>query len=74
MLEVIKFSSQADPAVLESLKDIAKLEGRQFQHVLDEAMKDYIKKKKADKPRKNVMKAFEESMKEFEYLYEQLAK
>jgi hypothetical protein len=44
-----KFSSQADPAVLEELQDIATREGRQFRAVLGDA------------PRRNVLEAFQDS-------------
>ena len=37
-----KFSSQASPEVLAALRQIAESQGRQFQAVLDEALRDYI--------------------------------
>ena len=37
-----KFSSQADPDVLEALQEIAVREGRQFQAVLGDAMREYL--------------------------------
>ena len=37
-----KFSSQAAPEVLAALRQIAESQGRQFQAVLDEALRDYI--------------------------------
>ena len=37
-----KFSSQASPEVLAALRKIAETEGRQFQAVLDEALREYI--------------------------------
>jgi len=37
-----KFSSQASPDVLTALRQIAERQGRQFQAVLDEALRDYI--------------------------------
>jgi predicted transcriptional regulator len=40
-----KFSSQALPDVLTTLRQIAEVQGRQFQAVLDEAMRDYIDRK-----------------------------
>ena len=36
-----KFSSQADPEVLEGLQEIAAREGRQFQAVLGDALREY---------------------------------
>ena len=37
-----KFSSQAAPEVPAALRQIAENQGRQFQAVLDEALRDYI--------------------------------
>jgi predicted SpoU family rRNA methylase len=70
----IKFASQADAQVLDSLKEIAKREGRQFQALLDEALRDYIEKKQTGKARKHVLAAYEESVVKFDALYSELAK
>jgi predicted SpoU family rRNA methylase len=70
----IKFASQADAQVLDSLKEIAKREGRQFQALLDEALRDYIEKKQTGKARKHVLAAYEESVVKFDTLYAELAK
>ena len=40
-----KFSSQAAPEVLAALHRIAESEGRQFQAILDEALRDYVERK-----------------------------
>ena len=69
-----KFSSQADPAVLEGLRDIASREGRQFQAVLGDAMREYLTRKQQQAPRKDVLEAFKESLKERDELYRSLAK
>jgi len=69
-----KFSSQADPAVLEGLHDIATREGRQFQAVLGDAMREYLTRKQQQAPRKDVLEAFKESLKERDELYRSLAK
>jgi predicted transcriptional regulator len=69
-----KFSSQADPEVLEELQGIATREGRQFQAVLGEAMREYLAQKRQQGPRRNVMEAFQESLKERDELYRALAK
>jgi hypothetical protein len=69
-----KFSSQADPAVLEGLQDIATREGRQFQAVLGDAMREYLAHKRQQSPRRNVLEAFQESLKEHDELYRLLAK
>jgi hypothetical protein len=69
-----KFSSQADPEVLEGLQDIAAREGRQFQAVLGDAMREYLAQKRQQAPRRNVLEAFQESLKERDELYRALAK
>jgi hypothetical protein len=69
-----KFSSQADPAVLEGLRDIASREGRQFQAVLGDAMREYLVRKRQHAPRRNVLEAFKESLEERDELYRSLAK
>ena len=69
-----KFSSQADPEVLEELQDVASREGRQFQAVLGDAMREYLTRKRQNAPRRNVLEAFQESLKERDELYRSLAK
>ncbi len=69
-----KFSSQADPAVLEGLQQIAAQEGRQFQAVLGDALREYLAHKRQQAPRHNVLEAFQESLKERDELYRSLAK
>jgi hypothetical protein len=69
-----KFSSQAAPEVLSALRKIADIEGRQFQAVLDEALREYIERKAAGRPRRHVMDAFARSLSEFDRLYRELAR
>ena len=69
-----KFSSQAAPEVLAALRQIAESQGRQFQAVLDEALRDYIDRQQNERPRRHVMQAFASSLEEFDSLYRQLAK
>lgn len=69
-----KFSSQADAEILERLHEIATREGRQFQAVLGDAMREYLARKHQQAPRRNVLEAFHESLKEREELYRSLAK
>jgi hypothetical protein len=69
-----KFSSQASPEVLASLRQIAEKQGRQFQAVLDEALRDYIDRQQTLKPRQHVLTAFASSLEEFDSLYKDLAK
>jgi predicted transcriptional regulator len=69
-----KFSSQADPEVLEAMQEIADREGRQLQSVLGEALREYLARKQGQAPRRNVLEAFHESLKERDELYRALAK
>jgi hypothetical protein len=69
-----KFSSQAAPEVLAALRKIADSQGRQFQAVLDEALRDYIDRHQLDHPRRHVVASFASSLDEFDSLYSQLAK
>ena len=69
-----KFSSQAAPEVLSALRQIAEAEGRQFQVVLDEALREYIERKDKGRPRRHVLEAFAQSLGEFDSLYRELAK
>jgi predicted transcriptional regulator len=69
-----KFSSQAAPEVLAALREIAQQQGRQFQAVLDDALRDYIDRKQSDRPRRHVMASFAASLDEFDSLYRELAK
>ena len=72
--EKIKFASQADPKLLAAFKTLAKSEGRQFQALLDEAMRDFLEKKQTGRARTHVLAAFQDSVREFEPLYRELAK
>ncbi len=69
-----KFSSQAAPEVLATLREMADAQGRQFQSLLDEALREYIDKHQKDRPRRHVMAAFASSLNEFDELYRELAK
>ena len=69
-----KFSSQAAPDVLAALRHIAESQGRQFQAVLDDALRDYIDRHQKERPRRHVMTAFASSLEEFDSLYRDLAK
>ena len=69
-----KFSSQAAPEVLAALRQIAESQGRQFQSVLDDALRDYIDRQQKERPRRHVMASFASSLDEFDSLYRELAK
>lgn len=69
-----KFSSQAAPEVLAAIRQIAETQGRQFQAVLDEALREYIDRQQKERPRHHVMEAFAASLEDFDDLYRELAK
>jgi hypothetical protein len=69
-----KYSSQAEPEVLDALQAIADREGRQLQAVIGDAMRDYLARKQHQPPRRNVLEAFQKSLKERDELYRKLAK
>ncbi len=69
-----KFSSQADPALLEAMREIAKTDGRQFQAVMEDAIRDYIENRVRAKPRPHVMAHFEASLARNRRLLELLAR
>ena len=57
-----KFSSQADSKLLGALRELAKKDGRHFQAVLEDAMRDYIETRAEGKPRASVMAQFQASV------------
>jgi hypothetical protein len=69
-----KFATQADPDVLDEIRAIAAKEGKQLQSVIDEALRDFVDKRKRGKARPEVLTAFGESLAEFDALYKELAK
>ena len=69
-----KFSSQADPDVLKAMQAIADREGRQLQAVIGDALREYLDRRPQQAPRRNVLEAFQKSLKERDDLYRKLAK
>ncbi len=69
-----EFSSQATPEAMAALRQIAEAEGRQFQVVFDEAMREYIDRRQKVPPRTHVTTSFAASLAEFDRLYGELAK
>jgi len=69
-----KFSSQAKPELLEELRRIAAEEGRQFQSVLDEALSEWLERRKGETPRPEVIAHAKASIARHRKLYEELAK
>ena len=56
------------------MRRIADTEGRQFQVVLDEALREYIERKKLGQPRRRTVEAFAHRLAAFDELYRKLAK
>ena len=72
-MQRVKFSSQASPALLSSMREIARSEGRHFQAVMEEAMEEYIVNRNRQTPRPEVMAHFRASVERNRRLYELLA-
>ncbi|MDE2607586.1 MAG: hypothetical protein KGL68_16855 [Burkholderiales bacterium] len=69
-----KLSAQAAPEVLAALRQIAETQVRQFQAVLDEALRECIDRQQKARPRRHVMASFASSLDEFDSLYSELAR
>lgn len=59
--------------ILTHLRSLAQSEGRELQALLDEALADLIDKRKQNKPRADVMAAYQGSHQKLEALYKKLA-
>lgn len=70
-----KFATQVDSALLESVRHLAKAEGRQIQAVVEDALRQHLEAKKngSGRGREHVMAAYLESTERFSGLYEKLA-
>lgn len=69
-----KFSSQARPELLDEVRRLASEEGRQFQAVLDEALCEWVERKRGVVPRREVIAHAKASIARHRSLYEDLAK
>ena len=68
-----KFSSQASPELLATMREIARKEGRHLQAVLEDAMQQYIDGKEQAKVRPEVMAHYRASVEKNRRLMELLA-
>ncbi|MDP8929011.1 MAG: hypothetical protein M3O70_10680 [Actinomycetota bacterium] len=68
-----KFASQAAPEVLEAVRSIAEQEGRQLQAVIEEALREYIQRKRGERPRELVLAHLQASVERHRELYRRLA-
>ncbi len=67
------FSTQASPEPLAAVRVIAREEGRHFQAVLEEAMREYLENRTREKPRASVIAHFQASVEKNRHLGEMLA-
>lgn len=68
-----KFATQVNSEILTGVRDLAQSEGRQLQALVDEALADLLEKRKQDRPRAEVMAAYQASHDKFGPLYKKLA-
>ena len=68
-----KFSSQASPELLAEVRKIARDDGRHFQSVLEDALRDYIEGREQQKVRPEVMAHYRASVERNRLLAELLA-
>jgi len=68
-----KYASQADPKLLTAMRQVAKEEGRQFQAVMEDAMRDYLERRNNASPREHVIAHLRASIEKNRRLGELLA-
>jgi len=70
-----KFATQVDAELLESVRKLAKSEGRQIQAIVEDALREHLEARQAGKPagREHVMKAYLKSTERYSGLYKKLA-
>jgi hypothetical protein len=69
----VKFASQADPNVLADVRALAREEGRQFQAVVEEALKEWVERKRSEQPRPEVVAHLKATIERNRELYRRLA-
>ena len=68
-----KFSSQASPDLLKEMRKVARDEGRHFQSVLEDAMREYLDNREQQRVRPEVMAHYRASVEKNRRLAELLA-
>ena len=68
-----KFSSQLDADLLAEIRTISAEEGRQLQSVLDEALTEWLERKRGLRPRPEVIAHLKDSMARNRSLFRRLA-
>lgn len=69
----VEFAIEVDAETLESLRELARAEGRHIQALVDEALRDLIEKRTQSQPRSHVMAAYQSSHEKYASLYKKLA-
>lgn len=69
----VKFESELDADLLDAVRALARQQGRQVASLVDEALAEFIARKRAELPREDVMALHEESIKKYENVYKKLA-
>ena len=64
-----KFSSRASPDLLASLRRLAVSDRRPAQDLVEDALREYVERREAGKPRRHVLQALNASLGEFDALY-----
>lgn len=68
-----KFASQAAPELLQAVRSIADEEGRQLQVIIEEALREYVERKRGERPRERVLAHLQASVEQHRDLYRRLA-
>lgn len=69
----VKFATQVDQELLDSIKGLARKEGRQIQALVNEALTDLLDKRKNMSTRPHVMSAYMKSHESYAPVYKKLA-
>ena len=69
-----RFSSRVDSELLAALRELTRREGRSFNAVLEDAMRDYITARREQNPRPSVMAHCQTSVEKHHRLSELLAR
>jgi hypothetical protein len=69
-----KFATQVTPEILAEVRALAQAEGRQLQALVEEALADFIEKRRKTKARPHVLCAYGTSHEAYAELYRNLAK
>lgn len=68
-----KFATQVEAALLDEMRSLAQLEGRQIQSLVDEAFEQLIEQRRTGRTRRHVMDAYAHSHDRYASVYRKLA-